>query len=129
MTTKIFEDYLTQLDRKLGVESLKIMLFIGQCAGHLKNTIILSNIKVIFLPANCISQLQPLSLGIIHAFKRHYRKQLIWKTIAMLDGELLQRCYTDDAGCVVCKAFDSITLEIDNPYCNQELLCEMRFLD
>jgi hypothetical protein len=32
MTTKIFEDYLTQLDRKLGVKIHKILLFIDQQA-------------------------------------------------------------------------------------------------
>jgi hypothetical protein len=37
-----------------------------------------------------ISHLQPSYLGIIHAFKCHYRKQLIWKTVAMIDGVLLQ---------------------------------------
>jgi hypothetical protein len=29
-------------------------------------------------------------LGIIHAFKCHYRKQVIEKTVAMTDGGLLQ---------------------------------------
>jgi hypothetical protein len=49
-----------------------------------------SNIKVVFLPANYTTQPQPLYLGIIHAFKYHYRKQLISKTAAMIDGGLLQ---------------------------------------
>jgi hypothetical protein len=34
-------------------------------------------------------QPRPLHLGIIHAFKCHYRKQLIAKTAAMIDGGLL----------------------------------------
>jgi hypothetical protein len=29
-------------------------------------------------------------LGIIHAFKCHYRKQVIQKTAAMIDGPVLQ---------------------------------------
>jgi hypothetical protein len=49
----------------------------------------LSNIKVIFLPAKGTSQPQPLDLGIIHAFKCHYRKQSIHKTVAMTDRGLL----------------------------------------
>jgi hypothetical protein len=53
MTTKIFKDYLTQLDRKLGAKNHKILLFIDQCAAYPKNTTSLSNIKVIFLLANC----------------------------------------------------------------------------
>jgi hypothetical protein len=33
---------------------------------------------------------EPLDLGIIHAFKCHYRKQLIQKTVVMTDGGPLQ---------------------------------------
>jgi hypothetical protein len=88
MTANIFEDYLTQLDIKLGVKTRKILLFIIQCAVHPKNTIFLSNIKVVFLPSNCTSQ--ALDSGIIHAFKCHYRKQMIRKTVVMTDGGLLQ---------------------------------------
>jgi hypothetical protein len=57
---------------------------------HLKNTTFLSNIKVLFLSGNCTSQLQLSDLGIIHAFECHYRKQLIRKTVAMVDGRLIQ---------------------------------------
>jgi hypothetical protein len=82
MNAKIFEEYLiSQLDEKRSAKNLKTMLFIDQCAAHLKNTTSLSNIKVIFLPANCTSQLQPLSLGIICAVKCHYKTLLIWKTV------------------------------------------------
>jgi hypothetical protein len=35
------------------------------------------------------SQLQPLDLGILNAFKCYFRKQLIWSTVAMIDGGLL----------------------------------------
>jgi hypothetical protein len=52
MTTKISEDYLTQLDRKLDAENCEILLFIDQCVAHPKNTF-LSNIKVVFLTAIC----------------------------------------------------------------------------
>jgi hypothetical protein len=66
------------------------MLVIDQHTAHLKNTTFLSNIKVVFLPTNCTSQLQPLELEIIHVFKCHHRKPLIWKTVAIMDGRLLQ---------------------------------------
>jgi hypothetical protein len=67
------------------------LLFIDHCAAHPKNTTLLSKVRVVFLPANCSSQLEPLDLGIIHAFKCcHYRKQLIRNTVAMIDGGLFQ---------------------------------------
>jgi hypothetical protein len=37
--------------------------------------------------------------------------------------------YTDEAGCVVCDALNSRTLETDNTSYSQELLCEVWFLD
>jgi hypothetical protein len=60
-----------------------------QNAAHLKNITFFSNNKDTFLPANYTTQPQPLYLGIIHAFKCHYRKQLISKTAATVDGVLL----------------------------------------
>jgi hypothetical protein len=74
----------------MGPKNCKILLFIVQYAARLKNITFLSNIKVAFHPTYCSSQLQPLDLGIIHAFKCHYRKQLIRKTVAMIDGGLLR---------------------------------------
>jgi hypothetical protein len=44
--------------------------------------IFLKNIKVVFLPANCVSRLQPLDPGVIHSLKAKYRKSLVQKAIA-----------------------------------------------
>jgi hypothetical protein len=71
--TRVFERCLTQLDRKLVAKNHRILLFIYHCATHPQNTTFLNNVKVLFLPANCTCQLQPLDLGTIHAFKCHYR--------------------------------------------------------
>jgi hypothetical protein len=78
------------IGQKTGAKTSKILLLIDQCAAYPKNATFLSNIKVIFLPANYTAQPQPLYLGITHAFRCHYRKQLILKTAATVDGVLLQ---------------------------------------
>jgi hypothetical protein len=88
MTAKFFEYYITQPVRKMVLKMTKYTFY--QCAAHLKNTTFFSNIKVLFLLANYITQPQPLSLGITHAFKCHYRNQLILKTAAAIDGGLIQ---------------------------------------
>jgi hypothetical protein len=67
ITTMLVEDYLVQVDRKMGANSPAF----NWCAAHL-NTPFLKNIKVAFFPANCTHQLQLLDLGIIHAFKCSY---------------------------------------------------------
>ena len=75
--------------RKMSTKNTKILIFIDQHTAHLKNINVLSNIMVISMPANHISQLQILDLGIIHAVKCNYRK-FIQKTVAMIYGGLLQ---------------------------------------
>jgi hypothetical protein len=88
MTTKLLEYYLTQLVRQVGAKNFKILLF-SVCYSS-EEHYIFSNIKVLFIPANCITQPQSLDLGIIHAFKCHCGKQLVSKTAAMIDGSLFK---------------------------------------
>jgi len=44
-----------------------------------------SNIKVVFLPANTTSKLQPLDLDIIKNFKVHFKKLLLHYVVAKTD--------------------------------------------
>lgn len=76
MTSNIFEKQLLSLDTLMGVYKRKIILFLDKCSAHPSN-LKLNNIKLAFFPPNCISELQPLNLGIIRAFKYFYRKNLV----------------------------------------------------
>lgn len=60
------------------------MLFIDNCAAH-TDFPTLANVKVMFLPANTTSKLQPLDQGIIHTFKRFYRREVVKHTLACLE--------------------------------------------
>jgi hypothetical protein len=78
-----------------GLKIKKILLFIDQCAACL-NITFLRNIKDVFLPGNCTSQLPPLDLAVIHSFKYTFMVSIfIHKTFVMTDGRLLQ-----DASCM-----------------------------
>lgn len=63
------------------------MLFIDNCAAH-TDFAPLVNVKVIFLPANTTSKLQPLDQGIIHTFKRIYRREVVKHTLTCLEENI-----------------------------------------
>jgi hypothetical protein len=58
MTTKVFEEYCTQLGRKLDAKISSILVFIDHYGPQSNNTIFLNNIRVVFLPVDCTNQLQ-----------------------------------------------------------------------
>lgn len=60
------------------------LLFADNAPSHSKD-IILSNVKVKFLPANTTSILQPLDQGIIRAFKARYRKHLLRSLLSQME--------------------------------------------
>jgi hypothetical protein len=82
MTSVIFNDgWLIKWNLEL---KRKIVLFVDNYTTHTNNSL-LKNIKVIFLPANTTSLIQPCDQGIIRAFKAHYRRAMRARIIAELD--------------------------------------------
>ena len=71
MTSEIFEEYLRDWDRKLTKQNRRIALTLDNATCH--PHIDLINIKLVFLPPNTTSHLQPMDQGIIANFKRQYR--------------------------------------------------------
>ncbi|XP_054713519.1 tigger transposable element-derived protein 6-like [Uloborus diversus] len=67
-------------------EKRKVLLFMDQCPAHPRDLPVFDHIKVVFLPANCTSKLQPLDLGIIRCVKVHYKKTLIRRYLAELES-------------------------------------------
>lgn len=85
MTSWIWSDILKKFDRELG--DRKIILFADNAACHkLLDNIELKNIKIIFMPPNTTSLIQPLDQGIIRATKAHYRTQIMRKLINAIDN-------------------------------------------
>ena len=74
MTSEIFETLLSKLNRKLVFENRKVILFLDNATYHPElMDDKFSNIKIVFLPKNTTSRLQPLDAGIIRNFKVKYR--------------------------------------------------------
>ncbi|GBN80184.1 hypothetical protein AVEN_96301-1 [Araneus ventricosus] len=80
MTSNIFKEFLLKWDKELKDE--KIVLLLDNCSAHpAEEELHLKNIKLVFLPPNTTSIIQPLDQGIIRSFKFHYRKTFVQQII------------------------------------------------
>jgi len=77
MTKPLFGKWLTKLDAKLMKENKKVILLIDNCSAHYADSSYLINIKIVFLPPNTTSVMQPLDAGIIKNMKHFYRKKIL----------------------------------------------------
>ena len=87
MTGEILDNVLSSFNHKICTEGRSVLLFLDNAGCHpedLRNKY--SNIKIVFLPANTTSRLQPLDLGIIQNFKVHYRKVFLPYILAKIDS-------------------------------------------
>lgn len=85
MTCSLFEEFLSYMDSKMGCRNRKVILFLDNCSAHPKETTSLRNVKVVFLPANTTSHLQPLDAGIIKNVKHFYRKCIVKRSLASVE--------------------------------------------
>ena len=76
MTTNLYQAWLLQWDRELGVKGRKILLLQDNFSGHVTPDS-LRNIQVENFRPNLTAHIQPNDQGIIRCFKAHYRAQFI----------------------------------------------------
>lgn len=84
MTTTIFQEWLSDLDRRMVSQRRHIILFLDNATPH-RNIQQLSNIRLQFLPPNCTSIIQPMDQGVIWSFKCKFRKLLLEHVISEVD--------------------------------------------
>jgi hypothetical protein len=69
MTAVTMEEWLNMFTAKMKKENRNAILFLDNATCHPKVT--LSNVKIALLPANAISVLQPMDMGVNYTFKSH----------------------------------------------------------
>lgn len=81
MTSNIFAEWLKKLNETYRKKKRTIILFIDNCSAHneIPN---MSNVKVIYLPPNMTSILQPMDQGVIKTFKHYYRQLVVENILA-----------------------------------------------
>ena len=86
MNSDIMETVLKRLDQKMKIEKRKVLLFLDNATCHPETLQgCLENIKLVFLPKNTTSRLQPLDAGIIRNFKQKYRKLLLRYVVSRIN--------------------------------------------
>jgi hypothetical protein len=85
MKSDVFSKLMLKLDKKYRAQNRKILLLLDNCSSH--PYLNLTNIKLLFLPPNITSRLQPLDAGIIRSFKQRYRNKLLEYIVEKLESE------------------------------------------
>ena len=85
MTREIFLKWLNTLNNRMIRNGRNILLFLDNCPAHPPAE--LSNMKIVFLPPNTTSLLQPLDAGIIKRVKMDYRSRLLSHLARVCDSE------------------------------------------
>jgi hypothetical protein len=80
MTSDIFQQYIRKWNNELSPKNRKILLLVHNCLAH-PHIQDLSYIKLVFLPPNATSVLQPMGMGIIKSFKGYFRRFLVLQLI------------------------------------------------
>ncbi|KAI8516456.1 Pyruvate decarboxylase 2, partial [Branchiostoma belcheri] len=93
MTVEIFREWMKKVDREMGRKRKKICLLLDNCTAH-PHDVNLRNIRLIFLPANTTSIIQPLDQGTIRNFKALYRSQLMQHIVDDLDNGNIYSFYS-----------------------------------
>lgn len=86
MTALIFKKWILNLDKRMGKERRKIVMFVDNCPAHPKSIENLKNIRLVFFPPNTTSKLQPMDQGVIKNLKCHYRRRILKKIINAIDN-------------------------------------------
>jgi hypothetical protein len=86
MTSSIFTNWILSFDRAMVAEGRKVLLLLDNATSHAEPKT-LRNVKVLFLPPNTTSCLQPLDAGIIRAFKAYFRCHHLRHLIELYDDK------------------------------------------
>ena len=117
MNATIFREWLIKLDKQMKSQDRKILLFLDNFGGHSPNNkeapFALTNIKIVYFPANCTSVIQPMDQGIIQAFKRRYRTHIVKRKLESIEyGYEIQPITILDSINYIGDAWNNITPQI-----------------
>ena len=122
MPEELFAAWMRRVDNRMRRQNRHILLFLDNCGSHPHME--LENVKVVFLPPNTTSKLQPMDAGIIQKLKMVYRKKLLRHIIFFVDADGIRHC--EESHRVGCYPVANIRLgqrQVEN---DQQVLPEVR---
>lgn len=91
MKTSLFFGWLERFQAYISkTPGRRALLLIDNCSAHgtVESLPSLSNVRVVFLPPNCTSKIQPMDAGIIAALKLRYKRMHMERALDNLDAEV-----------------------------------------
>ncbi len=86
MDSGLFTSWVHKLDRRFESEGRKVCLIVDNCTAH-PHISDLKAIKLVFLPPNTTSKLQPCDQGIIQNLKKFYRRRMLEKLLLAVNDD------------------------------------------
>ena len=87
MTGYLFRNWLVDFERDMAKKNRFIVLVVDNCAAHPKDSADdLPHIKLVFLPPNVTSIIQPCDMGIIRNLKANYRRKIVSRIVTCIDS-------------------------------------------
>ena len=88
MLSSLFDKWIRKFDRRMVLAGRSVLMFVDNCSAHPPTSADnLKATKLLFLPANTTSQLQPMDMGIIKNMKMFYRKKLLQRCLREIDTD------------------------------------------
>ena len=108
MTTFFWSSWLREPTSNMVLQKRHILLFVDNATSHRMNAE-LSNTKVVFIPPNCTSVLQPMDQGVVWSFKYIFRRMLLSFIVDSID-EMNQKHLMSNFDLLKANAFHQVCL-------------------
>lgn len=108
MTSKIFKQWLRNWDAELEATERKIIVLVDNSPAHSLVTD-LKWIKLVFLPPNLASALQPMNLGVIRCLKSNYRTLQVLKMLQNMENDDRHAIALFDALLILSEAWEKVS--------------------
>lgn len=84
MTSELFAKIVSRINESMKRENRSVVMLVDNARSH--NYVPLSNVKILFLPPNTTSVLQPLDQGIIWSLKSKFRQKMLEDLVGRMDS-------------------------------------------